>query len=59
MNGKVTHCTFSERRICETQPLYQYDYGQMLIFDDIELPESYEVIFSNGAMKDGKIQIGS
>lgn len=44
--------------MCETDPLYQYDYGQRLMFDNVELPDTYEVIFSNGVIKDGKTAIG-
>ena len=36
MNGNITHVLFGEDRICETKPLYQFDYGQVLVFDDIE-----------------------
>lgn len=36
MNGKTTHALFGGERICETEALYQYDYGQVLVFDDIE-----------------------
>lgn len=45
MEGKTTHILFGEERICETKPLYQYDYGQELSFDDIELPSVFEVFF--------------
>lgn len=30
-----------------TKPLYQYDYGQVLKFEGVELPAVYEVHFSN------------
>lgn len=30
-----------------TKPLWQYDYGQILILEGVELPFSYEVHFSN------------
>lgn len=31
----------------QTEPLFQYDYGQLLKFEGLELPASYEVHFSN------------
>lgn len=31
----------------ETEPVYQYDYGQKMIFYKIDLPEAYEVHFAN------------
>jgi hypothetical protein len=31
----------------KTIPLYQYDYGQKLLFSGVELPDFYEVHFSN------------
>ena len=30
-----------------TDEAYQYDYGQVLQFDGLELPDAYEVHFSN------------
>lgn len=30
-----------------TRPLWQYDYGQVLVFADVTLPPSYEVHFAN------------
>ena len=59
MNGKVTHAVFHDERICETAPLYQYDYGQVLMFDDITLPETYEVFFSNNITEPAYISIGT
>ena len=59
MRGKTTHVVFSDSRIAETPVLYQYDYGQQLVFDNITLPAQYEVIFSNGAIEDGKAVIAT
>lgn len=36
---------------CRTEPLVQYDYGQTMVFEGFDLPEVYEVHFSN--CKDG------
>lgn len=43
-----------------TRALTQYDYGQILEFDGVTLPQSYEVVFSNDEHGGtGKSQIGS
>lgn len=39
-------------------PLFQYDYGQRLILEGIELPETYEVHFSNTESGTSKTSIG-
>lgn len=44
---KTTTVSFHGLRITSTVPLYQFDYGQMLLFSDLDLPEAYEVHFSN------------
>ena len=59
MNGKVTHITFGGERIVEAPQLHQYDYGQILVFDDIPLPEVYEVLFSNNVIENAKTVIGT
>lgn len=41
-----------------TRPLYQWDYGQRLILLGYELPETYEVHFSNTEDGTATIQIG-
>ena len=44
----VIEAKFSSRdRKCVIGPLWQYDYGQILRITGIDLPESYEVHFSN------------
>lgn len=43
-----------------TKPLYQYDYGQVLKFEGVELPTVYEVHFSNTDQAGtAKAQIGN
>lgn len=39
--------------------LTQYDNGQVLVFDGVDLPSSYEVHFSNCEYSDAKIRIGN
>ena len=43
----ITYATFTAGRTTKTKPLYQYDYGQILRFRGLTLPDSYEVHFSN------------
>jgi len=59
MNGKTTHVLFNGERVTEAPQLYQYDYGQILVFDDITLPETYEVFFSNNVVQDAAVAIGT
>ena len=47
MSNVVTARLSSRDRIIETPPLYQYDYGQILQFTEIDLPATYEVHFGN------------
>ena len=43
-----------------TKEVWQYDYGQVLLIEDVELPEAYEVHFSNMPIKGtAKPQIGN
>ena len=47
----VTKVRFSGHS-ATAEPLYQYDYGQILTFCGVDLPDSYEVHFA----KDGDAQ---
>lgn len=40
-------------------PLYQYDYGQILRFHGVTIPETYEVHFSNSPTGNSITQIGN
>ena len=31
----------------QTLPIYQYDYGQMLVIEGLDLPAAFQVHFSN------------
>lgn len=44
--------------ISKTQPLYQYDYGQILQISGVELPSVYEVHFANQQHGESKTMIG-
>lgn len=41
------HVTFDDAVSIQTDPLWQYDDEQTLFFDDLDLPEQYEVHFAN------------
>ena len=47
MVDNVLRIAFKGKTSIESKPLYQYDYGQIIKFVDLELPPSYEVHFSN------------
>ena len=47
MRDNVLKVSLSRFRSNGTEHLYQYDYGQKIQFTDVELPETYEVHFSN------------
>ena len=51
-------CCRTEQYITD-QKLYQYDYGQILKLTGIELPELYEVHFSNGERGTSTTGIGT
>lgn len=51
----VTEVTFNGARRTSTGSLFQYDYGQILTFTDLELPETFEVDFAfNGCGASGR-----
>ena len=45
-------------RAARATPLWQYDYGQVLAFDGIDLPSAYEVHFSTELYGESVTQIG-
>lgn len=47
MANNIINAVFSSSTITYTKPAYQYDYGMILKFSGIELPQAYEVHFSN------------
>lgn len=47
--SNITNVYFDEVRRARTDPLYQWDYGQVLQFPGRTLPTAYEVQFSNVA----------
>lgn len=51
--------TFNPCGGSKTTPLYQYDYGQELVFEGFDLPSTFEVHFSNEFGGDSVTQIAS
>ena len=47
MIDNILRVTFGKELKIKSRPLYQYDYGQKIKFLDLNLPEAYEVHFSN------------
>lgn len=47
MTTNIVNALFGAQREATTRALHQYDYGQRLIFADLQLPQAYEVHFSN------------
>lgn len=59
MADNILRIAFKHERRIESRPLYQYDYGQVLKFIDLELPYSYEVHFSNYEKGSSITQLGN
>ena len=51
MRNNIVDAVFRGGTACRTSPVYQYDYGIILKFHALDLPEAYEVHFSNHANK--------
>ena len=47
MTTNIVTAAFGAFKVTRTRQLYQYDYGQILRFAGIELPDAYTVHFSN------------
>lgn len=55
----VTVASFEGTNRVKTAPLFQWDYGQILKFENIDLPDAFEVHFSNTpSIGAARIQIG-
>lgn len=58
--SNITTATFEDGCVTTiTKELWQWDYGQILQFPNLELPESYEVHFGNTVVGLAPIQIGN
>lgn len=58
MRGRTVTMHLSRNVLNQCEPLYQYDYGQVLILTGVELPMAYEVHFSNGTVGESKTSVG-
>lgn len=47
MTLNITEIYFGSGKTASGYHLYQYDYGQRLVFPDLDLPEAYEVHFAS------------
>ena len=55
----IIEATFGGATVCRTPPAYQYDYGQLLTFPDLDLPTAFECHFSNTERGTSVTQIGA
>ena len=46
MNSNTIVMRLLEKEVARSRGLFQYDYGQRLVFTGVELPDAYEVHFS-------------
>lgn len=58
MSNSIVTAAIRTKGINKTRPLYQYDYGITLQLIGAELPQSYEVHFSNTQKGNATTQIG-
>ena len=59
MRGNTVTLHLKKSSVATAGRLFQYDYGQRLILADVELPEIYEVHFSNCETGESKTMIGN
>ena len=56
----IVYADLTSGHYAVTDRIYQYDYGMTLVFRGIELPENYEVHFSNGDVSgESKAMLGN
>jgi len=58
MRGNTITLNLAKGSIARAGGLFQYDYGQRLILEGVELPFSYEVHFSNKERGESKTSLG-
>ena len=60
MATNIVTAVFGASRVVKTRALYQWDYGQVLQFEGLDLPAAYTVHFSNqGIQGTAKTQVGN
>ena len=55
----IIYIYFKGKHLITSKSQYQYNHGQFLYFADLNLPQAFEVHFSNKDKGDSKTQIGS
>ena len=55
----IVVATFTDSRYVYTRNLWQYDYGQYLKIEGLQLPETVEVHFSNSPYRKAKTQLAT
>lgn len=56
----IVTAVFGASKVVRTRALYQWDYGQILQFEGLDLPDAYTVHFSNqGIQGTAKTQVGN
>ena len=57
--SNIIDVTFNGERRTSTNSLFQYDYGQILTFTDLELPEEFEIDFAYDRCSVSETYLGS
>ena len=58
MSDKVIIASFGKTRTARTATQFQYNHGQKLQFENVDLPANYEVHFSNSVNGEAKTRMG-
>lgn len=59
MIDNLIHLVFNGKTHCVSPPAWQHDYGQVLVFDDVELDNPFEVHLANTKIKgNASVHIG-
>lgn len=59
LKQNIIYLYFKGKHLITSKPQYQYNHGQYLYFADLNLPQTFEVHFSNKERGESKTQIGS
>lgn len=59
MRDNIVVANFGGGRTARTAPVYQYDYGQILRFPGLSLPEQYEVHFADSPSNPSVTMLGN
>ena len=59
LKQNIIYLYFKGKHLITSKSQYQYNHGQYLYFADLNLPQAFEVHFSNKDRGESKTQIGS